>query len=91
MIHYASAMPDEPAKREDVRTTVSLHPALNQMAEELMESRGYNNFSALVADLIRQERDRVTRQASPEKTHYRLNENKPRTRARPPPKLRRPA
>ena len=85
MIYYAFTMPEEPpAKREDVRTTVSLHPTVNQMAEELMESRGYNNFSALVADLIRQERDRVTKDRSPSQTHYRLNEmpqtKKPRTK-----------
>ena len=52
---YAAQMSEEPAKREDVRTTVSLHPTVNQWAEELMDARGYNNFSAMIADLIRQE------------------------------------
>lgn len=67
-------MSEEPAKREDVRTTVSLHPTVNQWAQELMDARGYNNFSAMIADLIRQERDRVKTERESKPSHYRLNE-----------------
>ena len=55
----ARGMSTPPESRGDVRTTISLHPTVNQFADELMSERGYNNFSALVADLIRAERDRV--------------------------------
>ncbi len=57
-------MAEENPKRDDIRTTVSLHPIINKWAEELMAERGYNNFSAMVADLIRQERDRQQREAA---------------------------
>lgn len=43
----------------DKRVTISMSAVVWQFAEEIMQSRGYNNFSALVADLIRQHRDEL--------------------------------
>ena len=46
--------------RSDKRTTVSLASVVWQMAEELMETKGFNdNFSAYVADLIRRDQERI--------------------------------
>ena len=46
--------------REDKRTTVSLAQVVWEMAEKLMEAKGFNdNFSAYVADLIRRDKERT--------------------------------
>jgi hypothetical protein len=42
-----------------VRTTVSLAEVVWEMAEEMMDTRGFNqNFSSYVADLIRRDKER---------------------------------
>jgi len=49
-------MANEPSKT--VRATVSLSKVVSEMAEQLMRKKGYDNFSAYVADLIRRDRER---------------------------------
>ena len=45
--------------RKDKRTTVSLAHVVWVMAEEQMETKGFNdNFSAYIADLIRRDKER---------------------------------
>ena len=48
----------QPVQRKDVRTTISLAPVVMKIAEEMQAARGYNNFSAYVADLIRRDQER---------------------------------
>jgi Arc/MetJ-type ribon-helix-helix transcriptional regulator len=43
---------------ETVRATISLHKVVSEMAEELMRKKGYDNFSAYVAELIRRDKER---------------------------------
>lgn len=46
------------AERNDYRTTVSLAVVVWEMAEGLMDAKGFNsNFSAYVADLIRRDKE----------------------------------
>ena len=47
-------------KRSDIRTTVSLTDTVWQFAEECMKADGYNNFSAFVAELIRERQRRTS-------------------------------
>jgi hypothetical protein len=39
-----------------VRATISLHPRVKTWASEMCEEKGYDNFSAYVADLIRRDK-----------------------------------
>lgn len=41
------------------RTTISLTPLVWEWARAAMSKKGYNNFTAYVADLIRRDRERV--------------------------------
>lgn len=50
-------MPDKPDK-ETVRATISLNQVVDRMAKEMMELKGYDNFSAYIADLIRRDKER---------------------------------
>ena len=40
-----------------VRVTISFPEKVDQWAEELMAEKGYDNFSAYIADLIRRDRE----------------------------------
>ena len=47
----------EKPQSNNVRTSVSLHKKVGQWADEMMEARGFDNFSAYVADLIRRDKE----------------------------------
>ena len=40
-----------------IKRSVSFSPLVNQWAEEMATARGYTNFSAFMADLVREARD----------------------------------
>ncbi len=48
--------------RKDVRTTISLTKVIWDWAEEIMDERGYNNFSSYVADLVRRHKEELDRE-----------------------------
>lgn len=48
-------------KRSDFRTTVSMSKVVWLMAEQMMDTKGFNgNFSAYIADLIRRDQESHT-------------------------------
>jgi non-homologous end joining protein Ku len=60
MIQYAKEMTISSKRRQDKRTTISLAQVVWDMAEEMMEKKGFNdNFSAYIADLIRRDKEKL--------------------------------
>lgn len=45
-------------KPKQERVTISLTPLVAQWADEMCAAKGYDNFSAYVADLIRRDKER---------------------------------
>jgi len=48
-----------------VKTSISLSVLVNQWAEELSAAKGFENFSAYIADLIRRDRERQDPKQAP--------------------------
>lgn len=57
MITLTAMEKPEGRNKTGVRTTISLTKLVAQWADEMMEKRGYDNFSAYVAELIRKDKD----------------------------------
>lgn len=64
-------MPKPPADRLKSRT-ISLSKVVNKWADEMMERKGYENFSAYMAELIRRDKEQDdNRKAKNGKAHGR--------------------
>jgi hypothetical protein len=59
--------------RVRTRTTISLTPVIAAAAGEMMEKKGFNNFSAYVADLIRRHKEQDQRNGEPPKRRRQLS------------------